>query len=82
MKKTFDEIVHKSTLKNLYYITSGTIPPNPSEMLDSLQMDEFLKLVRDKFDYVIIDSPPIIAVTDAEILTKKWTEPYLLYPQR
>lgn len=70
-EKTFDEIVHKSTLKNLYYITSGTIPPNPSEMLDSLQMDEFLKLVRDKFDYVIIDSPPIIAVTDAEILTKK-----------
>ena len=40
-------------------------------MLDSKQMDEFLALVRDKYDYVVIDSPPIIAVTDAEILTKK-----------
>lgn len=69
--KTLDEIIHKSELKNLYYITSGTIPPNPAEMLESKQMDEFLALVRDKYDYVIIDSPPIIAVTDAEILTKK-----------
>ncbi|HQI41302.1 MAG: hypothetical protein B6D44_02025 [Ignavibacteriales bacterium UTCHB2] len=69
--KTLDEIIHKSELKNLYYITSGTIPPNPAEMLDSKQMDEFLALVRDKYDYVVIDSPPIIAVTDAEILTKK-----------
>ncbi len=70
-EKSLDEIVHKSTLKNLHYITAGTIPPNPAEMLDSKQMDDFLAIVREKYDYVIIDSPPIIAVTDAEILTKK-----------
>jgi tyrosine-protein kinase Etk/Wzc len=58
-------------LKNLSFITSGTIPPNPAEMLGSKNMEDFLTAVRDMFDYVIIDSPPIIAVTDAEILAKK-----------
>jgi tyrosine-protein kinase Etk/Wzc len=70
-EKTLEEITHQSELKNLSYITSGTIPPNPAEMLDSKQMDDFLALVRNKYDYIIIDSPPIIAVTDAEILAKK-----------
>ncbi len=70
-EKKLEEIIHKSELKNLSFITSGTIPPNPAEMLDSKQMDEFLALVRESYDYVIIDSPPIIAVTDAEILAKK-----------
>lgn len=69
--KKLEEIIHQSELKNLSYITSGTIPPNPAEMLDSKHMDDFLTLVREKYDYVIIDSPPIIAVTDAEILAKK-----------
>ena len=64
-------IVHKSELSNLSIITSGMIPPNPAEMLDSKQMDDFLSTVRNMYDYVIIDSPPIIAVTDAEILAKK-----------
>ena len=69
--KKLEEIIHSCELKNLSIITSGTIPPNPAEMLDSKQMDQFLELVRGLFDYVIIDSPPIIAVTDAEILAKK-----------
>ncbi len=52
-------------------ITSGTIPPNPVKVLDSEYMEEFLAKVRKEYDYVILDSPPIIAVTDAEILSKK-----------
>ena len=70
-EKSLEEITHKSEMKNLSIITSGTIPPNPAEMLGSKQMDDFLALVRGMYDYVIIDSPPIIAVTDAEILAKK-----------
>jgi capsular exopolysaccharide synthesis family protein len=70
-EKTLEEVIQKSELKNFSFITSGTIPPNPAEMLDSKQMDAFLSLVRESYDYVIIDSPPIIAVTDAEILAKK-----------
>lgn len=70
-EKSLEEIIHKSEMKNLSIITSGTIPPNPAEMLGSSQMDDFIALVRGMYDYVIIDSPPIIAVTDAEILAKK-----------
>lgn len=69
--KSLEQVTHKSELKNLYFIASGTIPPNPAEMLASKNMDEFLAKVRDMYDYVVIDSPPIIAVTDAEILAKK-----------
>jgi tyrosine-protein kinase Etk/Wzc len=64
-----DEILNKSEISNLHYITSGTIPPNPAEMLDSQEMRTFLKKLRDQFDLIILDSPPIIAVTDSEILT-------------
>ena len=50
------------------YITSGTIPPNPSELLGSQQMIEFINEIRELFDVVIIDSPPFVSVTDSEIL--------------
>lgn len=66
-----EEIICRSKVDNLYFIASGTIPPNPAEMLDSSEMINFLSKVREMFDYVIIDSPPIVAVTDAEILARK-----------
>ncbi len=66
-----DQIIYPTKIEGLSIITSGTIPPNPSEMLDSKQMEKFLAEVRNKFDYVILDTPPIVAVTDAEILAKK-----------
>jgi len=66
---TLEEIVRESEVNNLYYITSGTIPPNPSEMLSSDQMQAFLNEVRERFDIVILDSPPIVAVTDSEIIS-------------
>lgn len=64
-----DEVRIQSQVPNLSFITSGTIPPNPAEMLDSQEMRNFLKKMRDEYDLVIIDSPPIIAVADSEILT-------------
>ena len=65
---TYEEIVRKTQLDNLSYITSGTIPPNPSELLGSKQMREFFELLKNKFDLIIVDSPPFISVTDSEIL--------------
>ncbi|QCX34367.1 CpsD/CapB family tyrosine-protein kinase [Caloramator sp. E03] len=56
-------------LDNLYVIPSGTIPPNPAEMLSSSKMKIFLERVREQFDYVILDTPPVITVTDAQILS-------------
>ncbi|MFO7446279.1 MAG: polysaccharide biosynthesis tyrosine autokinase [Ignavibacteriaceae bacterium] len=66
----FEEVVRKSEVNNLSYITSGTIPPNPVEMIDSEQMRAFISFVREKFDIVVIDSPPIIAVSDSELLNR------------
>ena len=65
---TLDEITRESGLKNLDIITSGTIPPNPSELLGSKQMKQFFDKLKGIYDYIIIDSPPFISVTDAEIL--------------
>ena len=65
---SLEEVTHKSEINNLDYITCGTIPPNPAEMLESEPMKEFLRKMREKYDVVILDSPPIIAVTDSEIL--------------
>lgn len=67
---SLEDITRSTKLENLFYITSGTIPPNPSEMLGSKQMKEFLGSVKNIYDYIIIDSPPFISVTDAEILSR------------
>lgn len=54
---------------NLLLLTSGKIPPNPSEMLGSKAMKNLLKELRENFDYIIIDTPPVQAVTDSQVLS-------------
>ncbi len=66
----FEEIIRQSEIPDLFYITAGTIPPNPSEILESQKMRDFLADIRTKYDYVLMDSPPIVAVTDSEILAR------------
>ena len=56
--------------KNLNVITAGEIPPNPSELLNAKRMQALLELLSDKMDFIIIDLPPIDAVTDALIVSK------------
>ncbi len=58
-------IIHPTEYKNLCVITSGSIPPNPGEILGSEPMADFLKEVSEHFDYIIIDTPPINVVSDA-----------------
>lgn len=65
-----DDIIRRTKLPLMDFITSGTIPPNPSELLGSHQMKDLLTLLRSKYDYIIIDSPPFISVTDSEILSR------------
>lgn len=65
---TAEEIVHKSSLNNnLDIIYSGPQPPNPGEMLLSEQLDKLMEQLRARYDYVIIDSVPAMAVADAMI---------------
>ncbi|MCJ7554830.1 MAG: polysaccharide biosynthesis tyrosine autokinase, partial [Ignavibacteriaceae bacterium] len=66
-----EDVLRQTEIKNLSYITSGTIPPNPAEMLASHQLEEFFNEMKKIYDIIIIDSPPVVAVTDSEILSRK-----------
>lgn len=66
---TFDEALRKTQFDNLMLLTCGTIPTNPAELIASKHMQNFLNFVKPKFDYIIIDSPPLATVTDAELLS-------------
>jgi len=70
-KSEFDDVVKPTFVDNLYVVSSGPLPPNPSELLASEAMDEFILQAGNKFDMILFDSPPIIAVTDAAILSTK-----------
>lgn len=65
---TLEDITRPTPMDNLHFVTSGTIPPNPSELLGSVQMKQFINKLKEIYDIVIIDSPPFITVTDSEIL--------------
>jgi len=70
-KKSLEDVIRPvSALETLSYIARGIAPPNPSELLMSTRFQEFLAAVSERFDLVIIDSPPILAVTDAAVIGK------------
>lgn len=65
----FEETVKSTEIQNLDVLTSGTRPPNPVELLASSKMKQFVEDLRQNYEYIIIDTPPIIAVTDAQLLS-------------
>ncbi|QRZ08326.1 polysaccharide biosynthesis tyrosine autokinase [Mycolicibacterium austroafricanum] len=65
---SLNEALQKTRFSGLSVLTSGTIPPNPSELLGSQSARKLLMELRSEFDYVIVDSTPLLAVTDAAIL--------------
>jgi capsular exopolysaccharide synthesis family protein len=58
----------RTTVPNLYLTPTGPVPPNPSELLSSERMMDFVAVAYQRFDYVIFDSPPTLPVTDAIVL--------------
>lgn len=66
--KNFDEAVNKDVLPCLDVLTAGSIPPNPSELLASSYFATLLEELEGKYDYIIIDTPPVGIVTDSLIL--------------
>lgn len=66
---TLNEIMTTQEGSGLKVITSGPIPPNPSELLNTEKMKDLIEKLEKACDYLIIDSPPILAVTDAAILS-------------
>ena len=68
-----DIIITSEESKNLSIISSGPIPPNPAELLNSDRMKEFLTNLKKKFEYIILDTPPIGIVTDG-VITMKFSD--------
>lgn len=69
-KCVMEEVAFKFN-DNLDIVTSGSIPPNPSEMLASKRMEKYLEDMKEEYDYIVLDTPPLRAVTDAQILSTK-----------
>lgn len=65
------DAIQETEQKNLYLVTSGPLPPNPSEILGSSKMDRLLNSLKAQADYLIIDSPPVLTVSDTCVLASK-----------
>ena len=68
-QKTIDEIINHTHIPYLDVILSGPVPPNPSEMIISVGMSELIEELKKKYDYIILDTPPVGLVSDALELT-------------
>jgi succinoglycan biosynthesis transport protein ExoP len=64
-----DLIIKQTEVPNLYYIPSGPIPPNPSELIGSNLFKEMVKVLGNRFDHVVLDSPPALGFADSVILS-------------
>lgn len=64
-----EQAVQNTQIENLTIMTSGPIPPNPSELLASKSFKELLESFEEFFDFIVIDTPPVLAVTDAVIMS-------------
>jgi len=67
-KLPVEEAAHPNVCENLTVLTSGPVPPNPAEVLNSQRVRTFWPTLLEKYDYVLVDAPPVLAVTDASIL--------------
>lgn len=68
---SLEEAIQHSNVPGMDLITAGTIPPNPAEMLNSKKMTSLIDELRQKYDVILIDTPPLLAVTDAQIVAAK-----------
>ena len=66
----YKDYINKTSIKNLYVITRGTVPPNPSELLNSNKNSELIKILRSKFDIIIFDGVPCNGLPDSIIMSK------------
>ena len=66
----YKDYINKTSIKNLYVMTRGTVPPNPSELLNSNKNSELIKILRSKFDIIIFDGVPCNGLPDSIIMSK------------
>lgn len=61
--------IAKTDVENLFILTSGPVPPNPAELLSSLSMRNLIDQLKEQFDILLFDTPPLLAVTDGQIIS-------------
>lgn len=66
-----DDAIRSSSVEGLSYLSRGTAPPNPAELLMTRRFSDLMDEVQGRFDLVIVDTPPVLAVTDAAIIGKR-----------
>ncbi len=64
-----NDVFYQSSFPNLYTIFAGSVPPNPAELLGNKRFEALLKVMRNSFDYIIIDTPPLGSVIDSAIVS-------------
>lgn len=67
---SFDEVVQNTTIPNLFMVSGGPVPPNPSELLLTDKFEAFIKRSLEEFEFVIVDTPPLALVTDAFVISQ------------
>lgn len=70
-QSTVEESIQMTDISNLDVMTAGAIPPNPAEMMASKRMTAMLEKLRGTYDIILIDTPPLLAVTDAQVAASK-----------
>jgi capsular exopolysaccharide synthesis family protein len=65
----YDDVIKETSISNLYYASSGPVPPNPAELIDDERMNTFIEKAKKEFDYIIIDTPPIAVVSDTLLIS-------------
>ncbi len=68
---TFQDVIENTLINNLKFVPSGPIPPNPAELLENGNFENFIEEAKLKFDYIILDSPPVSLVADGIITGRK-----------
>jgi capsular exopolysaccharide synthesis family protein len=69
-RSSYREVITQTNINNLYIATSGPIPPNPAELIETQAMEDFIEKAKEEFDTIILDTPPVAIVTDAVLLSR------------
>jgi tyrosine-protein kinase Etk/Wzc len=64
------ETIFQTDVPGLDFVGGGAIPPNPAELLGSEQMSDFIEQVKERYDHIILDAPPFLAVSDGALLSR------------
>ena len=69
-RDSWNDVVIETSVPNLYVMPAGPIPPNPAELLAGQKLDELINQLKQSYDFIVIDSPPVAVVTDAVLISR------------